>query len=136
MLCVSGENASGTPGNKQALWRTDPSKAGAGGCIGDIGSHAFNLADFIRPFKVISLSIVDNVNIKPLFTSSNKSTSMEEFFNLSPDPNVNPSFLQLNESGKVLGALAEISHSGDASLSQLILISDSKRSFNSSLVGT
>ena len=41
------ENASGTPGNKQALWRTDPSKAGAGGCIGDIGSHAFNLADFI-----------------------------------------------------------------------------------------
>ena len=41
------ENASGSPGNKQASWRTDPSKAGAGGCIGDIGSHAFNLADFI-----------------------------------------------------------------------------------------
>ena len=41
------ENATDTPGNKQASWRTDPSKAGAGGCIGDIGSHAFNLADFI-----------------------------------------------------------------------------------------
>ena len=41
------ENVANSPGNKQASWRTDPSKAGAGGCIGDIGSHAFNLADFI-----------------------------------------------------------------------------------------
>ena len=41
------ENTTDSPGNKQASWRTDPSKAGAGGCIGDIGSHAFNLADFI-----------------------------------------------------------------------------------------
>ncbi len=41
------ESSTNSPGNKQASWRTDPSKAGAGGCIGDIGSHAFNLADFI-----------------------------------------------------------------------------------------
>ncbi len=34
-------------GQKQAAWRTDPAQAGAGGCIGDIGVHAFNLAAFI-----------------------------------------------------------------------------------------
>ena len=34
------------PSNKQADWRTDPSRAGAG-CIGDIGTHAFNLAAFV-----------------------------------------------------------------------------------------
>lgn len=31
-------------GQKQAGWRTDPAQAGAGACIGDIGSHAFQLA--------------------------------------------------------------------------------------------
>ena len=81
------------------------------------------------PSEVIvndSITAPDNVNIIPLFTSSNQSTSMEEFFNLNPDPNANPSFRQLNESGKVLGALAEIYLSESGSLSQLILISDSK----------
>jgi predicted dehydrogenase len=34
-------------GHKQAEWRTDPARAGAGGCVGDIGTHAYNLADFI-----------------------------------------------------------------------------------------
>ena len=34
-------------GDKQAEWRTDPARSGAGGCIGDIGTHAFNLADFV-----------------------------------------------------------------------------------------
>jgi predicted dehydrogenase len=32
-------------GNKQAEWRTDPKRSGAGGALGDIGTHAFNLAD-------------------------------------------------------------------------------------------
>ncbi|HHK40992.1 MAG TPA: Gfo/Idh/MocA family oxidoreductase, partial [Planctomycetaceae bacterium] len=32
---------------KQASWRTDPSKSGAAGCFGDIGTHAFNLARYI-----------------------------------------------------------------------------------------
>jgi predicted dehydrogenase len=31
-------------GAKQAVWRVDPAQSGAGGCIGDIGTHAFNLA--------------------------------------------------------------------------------------------
>ncbi len=34
-------------GHKQADWRTDPERAGAGGCLGDIGTHAYNLAGFV-----------------------------------------------------------------------------------------
>lgn len=36
-----------TSGLKQAEWRTDPKRSGAGGCIGDIGTHAYNLASFV-----------------------------------------------------------------------------------------
>lgn len=34
-------------GNVQAAWRADPAIAGTGGCIGDIGVHAFHLAEFV-----------------------------------------------------------------------------------------
>lgn len=34
-------------GNKQAEWRSDPARSGAGGSIGDVGTHAFNLASFV-----------------------------------------------------------------------------------------
>ena len=34
-------------GQKQAAWRTDPTKSGAAGCFGDIGTHAYNLGRFI-----------------------------------------------------------------------------------------
>ncbi|NVK35108.1 MAG: Gfo/Idh/MocA family oxidoreductase [Rhodobacteraceae bacterium] len=34
-------------GQKQASWRTDPTKSGLGGCIGDIGTHAFQLGCFV-----------------------------------------------------------------------------------------
>ncbi len=34
-------------GNKQAGWRDDPTQSGIGGCIGDIGTHAFSLAEFV-----------------------------------------------------------------------------------------
>jgi predicted dehydrogenase len=34
-------------GQKQAEWRTDPARSGAGGAVGDIGTHAFQLAHFI-----------------------------------------------------------------------------------------
>lgn len=43
-------------GQKQAGWRSDPKRSGAGGCIGDIGTHAYNLADFITGLTVESLS--------------------------------------------------------------------------------
>ena len=33
--------------NKQADWRTDPSRSGASGCMGDIGTHAHNLAEYV-----------------------------------------------------------------------------------------
>jgi predicted dehydrogenase len=39
-------------GNPQAAWRADPSRAGAGGCIGDIGVHAFNIAEFVGGRRV------------------------------------------------------------------------------------
>jgi predicted dehydrogenase len=60
--------------NKQADWRTDPARSGAGGCIGDIGTHAYNLARFVTDLKTEALSadlttfvrgrkLDDNVNI-------------------------------------------------------------------------
>ena len=39
-------------GQKQASWRTDPSRAGAGGAMGDIGSHAFNIVSFVTGLSV------------------------------------------------------------------------------------
>jgi predicted dehydrogenase len=39
-------------GNKQAAWRADPSLAGVGGCVADIGVHAFHLAEFISGHRV------------------------------------------------------------------------------------
>ncbi len=41
---------------KQAEWRTDPERSGAGGSTGDIGTHAFNLACFISGLEVESLA--------------------------------------------------------------------------------
>ncbi len=43
-------------GNKQAEWRVDPSKSGAGGSTGDIGTHAFNLASFVSGLTLDELS--------------------------------------------------------------------------------
>jgi predicted dehydrogenase len=42
---AKAEEAQG--GNKQAEWRVDPERAGLGGCVGDIGTHAFHLAEFV-----------------------------------------------------------------------------------------
>lgn len=41
---------------KQAEWRTDPARSGAGGSTGDIGTHAFNLAAFVTGLELGSLS--------------------------------------------------------------------------------
>lgn len=60
--------------NKQADWRTDPKRSGAGGAIGDIGTHAYNLARFVSGLKTEAVSadltsfvpgrlVDDNVNI-------------------------------------------------------------------------
>ena len=49
---LSGEEESH---NKQASWRTDPALSGASGCMGDIGTHAFSLAEFILGEKITQL---------------------------------------------------------------------------------
>lgn len=42
-------------GNIQASWRTDPSRSGKAGCMGDIGTHAHHLAEYITGLKVTEL---------------------------------------------------------------------------------
>ncbi|MGD8176051.1 Gfo/Idh/MocA family protein [Marinimicrobium sp. ARAG 43.8] len=42
--------------NKQAAWRTDPNQSGKAGCLGDIGTHAFQLAAFISQLELDTLS--------------------------------------------------------------------------------
>ena len=43
-------------GQKQAAWRTDPKRSGAAGCIGDIGTHAENLAEYITGLRISELA--------------------------------------------------------------------------------
>ena len=42
-------------GNKQALWRTDPTKSGIAGSVGDIGTHGENLLEFITGVKIAAV---------------------------------------------------------------------------------
>ena len=42
--------------NKQADWRTDPRRSGAGGAIGDIGTHAYNIARFVTGLRTEAVS--------------------------------------------------------------------------------
>jgi predicted dehydrogenase len=51
-------------GNKQASWRTDPSRSGAGGAIGDIGTHAANLAEYITGLKITEINALLNTVVK------------------------------------------------------------------------
>jgi predicted dehydrogenase len=51
-------------GNKQASWRTDPSKSGAGGAIGDIGTHAANLAEYIIGSNINEINAMLNTVVK------------------------------------------------------------------------
>lgn len=50
--------------HKQAEWRTDPAKSGIGGCMGDIGTHAFNLAEYVSGLKVAKLCADLNIHIE------------------------------------------------------------------------
>jgi predicted dehydrogenase len=51
-------------GNKQASWRTDPSRSGAGGAIGDIGTHAANLAEYITNSNITEINALLNTVVK------------------------------------------------------------------------
>jgi predicted dehydrogenase len=44
-----------TQGAKQAEWRTDPKRSGKAGCMGDIGTHAANLAEYITGLQITQL---------------------------------------------------------------------------------
>ena len=55
-LTTNLESKEGEDGYKQASWRTDPKRSGAGGCIGDIGTHAFNLISFTTGLNLKELS--------------------------------------------------------------------------------
>jgi len=50
-------------GNAQAAWRTDPSKSGKAGCIGDIGTHAAHLAEYITGLKITHLCADLNIMV-------------------------------------------------------------------------
>jgi predicted dehydrogenase len=43
-------------GHKQAAWRTDPNQSGAGGSVGDIGTHAYQLACFVSGLELDELA--------------------------------------------------------------------------------
>ena len=45
-----------TTDHKQADWRTDPARSGPGGCVADIGTHAFHLARFVSGLRVARLA--------------------------------------------------------------------------------
>lgn len=45
-----------TTGQKQAAWRADPALSGPGGCIGDIGVHAFHLLEYVTGLRVTDLN--------------------------------------------------------------------------------
>lgn len=48
-------------GNAQASWRTDPKRSGKAGCMGDIGTHAHHLAEYISGLKTIELCAELNI---------------------------------------------------------------------------
>ena len=51
-------------GNKQASWRTDPDKSGAGGAIGDIGTHAANLAEYVSGLNITEICADVNIAVE------------------------------------------------------------------------
>jgi predicted dehydrogenase len=50
-------------GNAQAAWRTDPTKSGKAGCIGDIGTHAAHLSEYITGLKITQLCADLNIMV-------------------------------------------------------------------------
>ncbi len=48
-------------GNLQASWRTDPKRSGKAGCMGDIGTHAHHLAEYVTGLKTVEICAELNV---------------------------------------------------------------------------
>ena len=51
-------------GNAQAAWRTDPTKSGKSGCMGDIGTHAAHLSEYITGLKITHLCADLNIVVE------------------------------------------------------------------------
>src|SRR3954462_13815472 len=51
-------------GNAQAAWRTDPKRSGKSGCMGDIGTHAAHLAEYVTGLKITKMCADLNVWLK------------------------------------------------------------------------
>jgi predicted dehydrogenase len=51
-------------GNAQAAWRTDPKKSGKSGCMGDIGTHAAHLAEYITGAKISKICADLNIMVE------------------------------------------------------------------------
>lgn len=51
-------------GQAQASWRTDPQKSGAAGAMGDIGTHAFNLAEYVSGLEVTAICAELNIAVE------------------------------------------------------------------------
>ncbi|HEY2720567.1 MAG TPA: Gfo/Idh/MocA family oxidoreductase [Chitinophagaceae bacterium] len=49
---------------KQAAWRTDPSRSGVAGAMGDIGTHAFNLAEYVSGLQVTKICADTNIVVE------------------------------------------------------------------------
>lgn len=43
-------------GSPQAAWRTDPARAGGGGCLGDIGTHAYHLVEYVTGLRTLKVA--------------------------------------------------------------------------------
>lgn len=87
-------------GQKQAGWRTDPKRSGAGGCVGDIGTHAENLAEYITGLKIKELAaditsfvegrqLDDDVNVLLRFDNGAKGVLHSSQISVGEENNLN-----------------------------------------------
>src|SRR5260370_7838465 len=55
-------------GQKQAVWRTDPARSGPAGSLGDIGTHAYNIACFVTGLRCehVAADLSLSVPVRPL----------------------------------------------------------------------
>ncbi len=53
-----------TNDNKQAAWRTDPNRSGISGCMGDIGTHAAHLAEYISGLEITKICADLNIVVE------------------------------------------------------------------------
>ena len=51
-------------GNAQAAWRTDPKRSGKAGCMGDIGTHAAHLAEYVSGLKITKICADLNIVVE------------------------------------------------------------------------